>query len=86
MERSRFLGVNDMALVEEVVVPQLVPEEAAGHVDLLATHDNDLLARESLLGNYGGQTSQQVSLAINHDGRRGESGHFEGGRILEVVN
>lgn len=63
----------------ETTATHLVPEEAAANVDLLATDDDDLLARESLLGNYGGQPTEQVSLPVDDDGSRGERrGHFEG--------
>ena len=39
--------------MERVDEKYLVPEEAATNVDLLATYDNDLLARKDLLGDYG---------------------------------
>lgn len=55
----------------------LVAEEAAGDVDLLASHDNDLLAGQDLLGDDRGQSTKEVTLAINDDGCRGESGHDE---------
>jgi len=44
MEGTGFLGVNDVTFVEELVVAQLVAEEAAGDVDLFASHNNDFLA------------------------------------------
>jgi len=50
MERAGFFGVDDMAFVKKVVVAELVAEEAAGDVDLLASHNDDLLAVEDLLG------------------------------------
>jgi len=50
MERARFFRVDDMAFVKEVVIAELVAEEAAGDVDLLASHNDDLLAVEDLLG------------------------------------
>jgi len=58
-----------MALVQEVVVPQLVPEEAAADIDLLAPDDDDLLARKSLLGDNGRQSSKQMPFTVNDDRR-----------------
>lgn len=75
MEGTRLLGVDNVALVKEIVVAQLVAEETARDIDLLAPNNNNLLARESLFGNDGGQATEKVALAINHDGRRRESGH-----------
>ena len=53
----------------------LVPEEAARNVDLLAPHHNDFLPIEDLLRDDGGQSSKEVTLAINDDGSRRECGH-----------
>jgi len=39
-----------MAFVKEVVIAELVAEEAARDVDLLASYNDDLLAAEDLLG------------------------------------
>jgi len=50
VERARFFGVDDMAFVKEVVITELVAEEAARDVDLLASHNDNLLAVEDLLG------------------------------------
>lgn len=36
----------------------LVPEEAAADVDLLATYNDNLLARENLFGDNGRKTAQ----------------------------
>jgi len=80
MEGSRLLGVDNVALVQEVMVPQLVPEEAAADINLLASDHNDLLPRESLFGDNRRQTTQQVPFAVNDDRGRRERGHFEGGR------
>jgi hypothetical protein len=52
-----------------------VAEEAARDVDFLATNDNDFLAGENLLRNYGGQPTKEVTLAIDDDGCRREGGH-----------
>jgi len=95
VEGAGLLGVNNVALVEEVVVAELqgarccldlekidipsylVAEETPGDVDLLASHDYDLLAGEYLLGDDRGQSTKEVTLAINDDGCRRESGHSE---------
>ena len=63
----------------------LVAEEAARDVDLLAPDDDDLLAAQNLLRDYGRQPSKEMALAINNDGGRGEGGHREsGGRVKNV--
>lgn len=56
----------------------LVPEEAAANIDLLASNNDDLLAVKSLLGDCGRQTTQEMALAVDDNGRRGERGHFRG--------
>ena len=53
----------------------LVPEEAAGDVDLLASDYNNLLPVQNLLGDNGRKPAKEVALAINDDGARGEGGH-----------
>jgi len=75
MEGAGFFGVHNVALVEEVVVAQLVAEEAAGDVDLLTPNHDNFLARKDLLGYNGGQPAQEMTLAINDDGAGGKSGH-----------
>jgi len=50
MERAGFFGVDDVAFVKEVVITELVAEEAAGDVNFLASYNDDLLAVEDLLG------------------------------------
>jgi len=64
-----------MAFVEEVMVAEFVAEEAARNVDLLAADDDDLLAREDLLGDNGGQPTQEMALAVNDNRTRGEGRH-----------
>jgi len=66
-----------MAFVEEVVVPELVAEEAPRNVDLLASNNNNFLAIENLLRDDRSQPTKEMALAINNDGGRGESGHGE---------
>lgn len=55
--------------------PNLVAEEAAGDVDFLTSDDDNLLAAQNLLGDDRGQSTKEMTLAINDDGRRRESGH-----------
>jgi hypothetical protein len=40
-------------------------EELAGDVQGLASHDDDLLAVEQLLGDRGGQATEKVPLAVD---------------------
>lgn len=49
-------------------VTHLVAEEAARDVDLLAPHNDNLLAVQNLLGDNGGQPAKKMALAINDDG------------------
>ena len=56
----------------------LVSEEATADVDLFTSNHIDFLARKDLLRYDGGQTSKEMSLAIDDDGCRGESGHCRG--------
>jgi hypothetical protein len=53
----------------------LVAEEAARDVNLLAPDYDNLLSIQNLLGDNGRQPAQQMALAINDDGARGEGGH-----------
>lgn len=48
VERTGLLRVDNVPLVEVSVVPQLVSEKGTRNVDLLASDDRDLLAREDL--------------------------------------
>lgn len=65
VEGTGLLGVDQVALVQVSVVLQLVAEERARDVDELGSHNNDLLAGEELLGQGGGETTEEVSLAVN---------------------
>ena len=62
----------------------LVAEETARDVDLLASHDDNLLAGEDLLRDDRGQSTKEMTLAIDDDGCRGEGGH--GKVYVGVVN
>jgi hypothetical protein len=42
-------------------------EELAGDVEGLTSHNDDLLTVEQLLGDSAGQTTKEVSLAVNDD-------------------
>lgn len=70
-------GFTIMACLHFRVLNHLVPEEATGDVDFFATNDDNLLARENLLGNNRRQPTQKMALAIYDDGRRRKSGHVE---------
>lgn len=45
----------------------LVPEKLARDVQILTSHDHDLLAVEQLFGYNTGQTTKEMSLAIDND-------------------
>jgi len=65
---ARFLRVHNVAFVEEIVVSQLVAEEAARDVDLLAPDNDYLLAAENLLRDNRSEPTQKMAFAINDDG------------------
>jgi hypothetical protein len=48
----------------------LSAEELARDVELLAADNNDLLTVQKLLGDSGGQSSEKMTLSIDHDLRR----------------
>jgi len=60
-------GVVASLLAQECRVLQFRAEELARDVESLASNDDDLLAIEQLLGHYAGETTQKMSLAIDHD-------------------
>ena len=60
------LGVGELALAEELEVLDLVADLGAGHGDLLATDDGDLLAEEELLGDNGGGATENVILEVDN--------------------
>lgn len=45
----------------------LVPEKLARDVQILTSHNHDLLAVEQLFGHDTGQTTKEMSLAIDND-------------------
>lgn len=57
----------------------LVAEETAGDVDLLAPNDNNLLAVEDLLRDNRSKATQEMALAVNDNGGGGEGGHGASG-------
>lgn len=57
------------------ITTHFVAEEASGDVDFLTPDDDDFLAGEDLLRDDRGQSTKEVALAIDDDGRRRESGH-----------
>merc|ERR1712038_2001121 len=60
---------------QKLQVLELVPVEVTAHVDTLASHDDDLVAQQNVLGDDGGQTAHQVAAAINHHRLRRKSRH-----------
>jgi len=78
MEGTRFAGVNNVPLVEEVVVSQLITEETTADVNFFAADDDNLLARENLFRNDGRKATQEMALAIDNDGGGGECRHSSG--------
>lgn len=67
MASGGFAGVGGGLLAQEGVELQLGAVEAARHVEFFGADDDDLLARQNLLGDDGSQTTQQVTLTINDD-------------------
>jgi hypothetical protein len=69
------MSIRERAGYDTVKYTYLVPEEAARNVDLLASHDDDFLAGENLLGDNRGQPTEEMALAIYDDRQRRECGH-----------
>lgn len=59
--------VVSAGLSEVGEVLELVPEELSRDVDVLASHDDNLLAVEKLLGDRRGESSKKVALCVNDD-------------------
>jgi len=57
------------------ITTHLVSEETARNVDFLTPHNYDFLAGQNLLRDNGGQSTKEMTLAINDDGCRREGGH-----------
>lgn len=53
--------------IREGVERTLRAEELAGDVEGLTSHDDDLLTVEQLLGDSAGQTTEEVSFAVDDD-------------------
>lgn len=53
--------------IREGVERTLRTEELAGDVEGLTSHDDDLLTVEQLLGDSAGQTTEEVSFAVDDD-------------------
>lgn len=60
-------SVVSAGLSKVVVELQLVSEELTGDVQELASDHGNLLAVQQLLGDDGGQTTQQVALSVDDD-------------------
>lgn len=58
-------GLLLVSLARSVGVRTLGAEELAGDVEGLASHNNDLLAVEELLGDGAGEATEQVALAVD---------------------
>lgn len=65
-------------------VRTLRAEELAGDVKGLASHDDDLLAVEELLGDGAGEATEQVALAV--DDLKGESARHSGSVFVILRN
>jgi hypothetical protein len=63
----RFIFSNSFAAVDIDVERTLRTEELSRDVQGLASHNNDLLAVEQLLGHSAGQPTKEVTLAIDSD-------------------
>jgi len=63
---TAVVGLDTLA--QEGHVLELVADEGARDLDLLAADHNNLLAHEELLGHNGGQASEKVALAVNDNG------------------
>jgi hypothetical protein len=50
-----------------VMLHTLVTEEFTRNVQGFTSNDNDLLTVEGLLGNNRGESTQQVTLTVNHN-------------------
>lgn len=72
---SATAGLDVAPLPQEVEVLQLVTVEVTGDVDLLASHDDDLLPVEDELGDDGGQTPKHVGAAVNDNSLGCEARH-----------
>lgn len=70
-----FVAMSRYRIIEQVQRTHLHTEEGARDVDQFSTDDNNLLSRKRLLGDDGGETTEEVSLAVNDDRRRAEGGH-----------
>lgn len=69
MERTTPSWVVSSHLAQVGMVLQLSAEELAGDVEGLGADDNDLLAVEQLLCDNTGESTEEVTLAIDDDNR-----------------
>jgi len=84
MEGAGLFRVDNVPFMEEIMVSELVAEEATRDVDLLAADDGDLLAREDLLSDSAGQATEQMAFAVDNNGARRERGHIEQSRRMKL--
>lgn len=52
MNRPGPSGVDDMTFMEETMITKFIAEEAARDVNLLTSHNNNLLPGQNLLRDY----------------------------------
>jgi hypothetical protein len=62
---TTVVGLNTLAQKGHVL--ELVADEGARNLDLLAANDHDLLSLKKLLGHNGGQATKKMALAVNND-------------------
>jgi len=77
MEGTTFLRVNQMSLVHVIGPTKLQTEIAAGDVDLFTTNDDNLLARDDLLGYGRSQSAEEMAFAIDNDRCGRHLGHLD---------
>jgi len=52
-----------------------VAKETTRYVDFFAPHDDNFLARENVLGDYGSQPTKKMTLPIDDNGCRRKYSH-----------
>lgn len=51
-----------------MIILTLISEESSRHLNLLASHNNNLLAFKNLFADNASETSEQMSLSVNNEG------------------
>jgi len=78
VEGSSF-GVNQTTFTKVVHVLELVSIKASGNINPFAPNNDDSLALEESLGDDGGETTQQMTTAIDNQ-RFGGKTHLDHSR------